>query len=871
MELNAVGIQFDPSPAKKGADEAKKAVGEMADSVARDLKKVEKAGDKTGKEIKQAGEKIEYASKDAKNAVDKLGKSQGFQRLADGARRSGGAISNGVIDMLDTFGLLDGRMGMMVRRVQNGISSFSRFKGVLGSAGGAAAQAGGGMATAGKGAASMATGTAAAATGMGALGTAAAILLPIVVALAAAFAGIAAIGGVFAAIKASIPEASQIEQIETRFAVLLGSYEEAEKRIKSLNKFSDSTPFTDSEVFGAGVQLEAMTKGALATEEALTAIGGAAVVAGKGFTEVAELTGGLYNSLQLGLDYIEPLKTMVKYGLISGDTLKTVKQLGDEARKSGDASANFAEQWALVYGDLQDKSVALVALSQTWGGLLSTLEGKWGALKAEFGEPIMDALKPVITELIGLVERLTPMARKFGEALGDGITFVIQMLRSGQIEQALKLGLAAAFEFAVANWVTYMMLAVAGIVKLVASGMADALTFPIRLFSDLMVGVLGFITKLIEGDFSGAFEMVLGVFKTGGESVIGVMGTMVLNSLGQAFEDAVNVLRDAFYKVWQGIADTISTGLTQIGKDPLAPVALPGRLDVFTPQEVSFGDIRGAANDLVGTGARDKFGSFFDDLVAEGKSQWPDKPDVGGLGGDKPTTENPTPNSTGAGGAAAADKIPKALALQKNELGKLTEAWSDFDAQLDQISGAAVQSIAGGMTDAITGLINGTKDAKTAFSEMALSIISDIVRMVIQMQIQLAVAAALRAMGYGGTAGIAHSGGTVGATNLGTTGSRVQLPTYHSGGMATSEQAIKVEKGESILTRKRAKELEMELAAQRGDKQQQQGGTSEATIINVLDRQEIADAVARRPDAVVNAISRQLPAVRKMVLSGQRM
>jgi hypothetical protein len=81
-----------------------------------------------------------------------------------------------------------------------------------------------------------------------------------------------------------------------------------------------------------------------------------------------------------------------------------------------------------------------------------------------------------------------------------------------------------------------------------------------------------------------------------------------------------------------------------------------------------------------------------------------------------------------------------------------------------------------------------------------------------------------------------------------------------------------VERGESILTRKRAKELEMELSAQRGDRSgQKSGGGNEATIINVFDRNEIADAVVSRPDAVVNAISRSLPAVRKMVMSGQRL
>ncbi len=113
--------------------------------------------------------------------------------------------------------------------------------------------------------------------------------------------------------------------------------------------------------------------------------------------------------------------------------------------------------------------------------------------------------------------------------------------------------------------------------------------------------------------------------------------------------------------------------------------------------------------------------------------------------------------------------------------------------------------------------------------------------------------------------GMAHSGGEVGKTNL----SNTRVPVYHTGGKLSSESMVKVDKGETILTRRRSAELARELEARRQPRDRQGGGNT-ATIINVLDRNEIADVVAKNPSAVVNALSRNLPQVRRMIMSGQR-
>jgi hypothetical protein len=764
-------------------------------------------------------------------------------------------------------------MGMMVRRVQSGINSVGNLSRMWRTArpamaGGGAAAAGAGQAMAGaaSSAAGLATSTAAAGAGMGAMGTIAAVAIPLVLALAAAIAGLGIVAGVFAALKAGIPKAAAFEEAETGFAVLLGSFDKAAAKMADIQKFAAATPFESAELIQGSRYLETFTQGLLNNENGWRLVGDAAAAAQRDFGEVSMWVGRMYAALKGGQPIGEATMRLMEMGLI---TPQVKGQLDKLAESSNAGGKNFAEIWGIAEGSLKRFSGTMALQSQTWNGLISSLKDNWNLLLAGFAAPVMDALKPALAEAVELVASMIPHAKAFGAALAQGVTFVIEVFKSGQISQALTLGLLAAFEFVRANMVTAYLLAFEFLVGKLAQGMVDAITLPIRIFSTVMQAAIGFIGKLLEGDLSGAVAVVVKYFGDGGSSAIKMMGAMVYNVIGQAFVDVVNTFRAAIYGVLQKAGDLASKISLGLGGDALAPIVAPPQIQ-FTPKDTSFSAIREAANKSVGTGARDDFSTFMDDMIAKanaGKA----KPEL------PAAPANPDPSGDlvnpkgGAGGAAATDKIPKALAVQGTELQRLADEWRNLDKQIDQTAAGAVQSIAGGMTDAVTGLIMGTKDAKQAFTEMAGSIVTDIIRMIIQMQIQLALAAALRAMGVT-SIGAAHSGGTVGATNLSTTGSRTVLPTYHSGGMATSEQAVKVERGESILTRKRAKELEMELSAQRGDRSgQKSGGGNEATIINVFDRNEIADAVVSRPDAVVNAISRSLPAVRKMVMSGQRL
>lgn len=84
--------------------------------------------------------------------------------------------------------------------------------------------------------------------------------------------------------------------------------------------------------------------------------------------------------------------------------------------------------------------------SQTWSGKISTLSDNWAQVRAEFGKPIMDALKPLLDEGIGSLESMAAKAREIGETIAYAMRFMIEAFRQGEAWNLAKLGLTLAFQ-----------------------------------------------------------------------------------------------------------------------------------------------------------------------------------------------------------------------------------------------------------------------------------------------------------------------------------------------------------------------------------------------------------------------------------------
>lgn len=873
-EIRTIGIKFDVSEVESGANRAKKATKDMASSADTDLKRMGSSAKTGGKTVESEGKRVDASTKNTRKGINDLGHAKGFAQMARNARDAGSEARRGMMDVLDAVGLMDNGLARMVRRVHSGWSGLDRLTlAANGSsratreAGSSAAGAGADVAALGLNGAQAASGLRAAGLGAGALGAAAAIAIPIVIALGAALGALAVAGGIMAAFKAGLPKAAAFEDTKVAFGVLLGSADAAEQKLEDLNKFANKTPFETTGLIQGSRYLETFTQGLLNNEKGWTLVGDAAAGAQQPFEGVAMWVGRLYDGLQSGRPVGEALARLQEMGLVTGE----VRNKMEEMQKSG---AGVNEIWPILEQSLQRYTGTMDKQSKTWNGLISTIGDEWSTLLRDFAAPIMMSLKPALEAIIVIIQKMAPYAKAFGQALADGIRYVFEVVKNGEIGTALILMFGAAFEWARVAFVGAMALAITGIAQLFITQMTLAVTLPVDIFFSLIAAAIDIAAALFTGDLGGAVEVVTQLFGDGGLAVIMAMGVAINNSLGQAFENVVNAFHQGFFKVWVSISNAIDAKLAKLGKMPGTGMQMPEKLDIFTPAPGGgVGDIFKGASSAVSSVARDALKSHMDKLFEGADMLLPDAdipaaPDLsdilgGGAGGGI------APAAAKAAGTKASTKD---LKDNRTELEKLIDRWADLETQMDQTAAGSAQSVANNMSDAFTAMIDGTKTAKEAFSDMASAIISDILRMIIQMQIQSALAGLLGG-GTGGGAGVlagiiptAHSGGQVGTTAF----SGTSMPKFHSGGQSSSEQVVKVEKGESILTRKRAKEIEMELVEARGDRNKSAAGGQPVTIMNLQDPNEIADAVVNNPGAVVNAISKSLPAVRRMVLQGER-
>lgn len=826
MDIAKLGISIDPSKAESGAKKAKAALKGIGDTAKRELPKIDDGARKGGQ------------------SVDRMGR---------GIKRNFKDMSRGVLDFLDAFGLMNNGFGNMVRRTDSAVRSGENLNRMLktskGSTAGVADDLG-----------RMATGAGRAGSGFAAMaGTVAAIaaaLAALLVVIGAVIVALKTLSITFGLVKQGIAVENEMEKARVQFAILLNSFEEADGRLKLLRDFAASTPFEFPGIVAASRTMQVFTRGALATEEGLTLVGDAAAAAGRPLDEVAMWVGRLYAGLKGGQPIGEATMRLMEMGLIVPE-LKG--QLDALAQSSNEGGKNFAEIWAMAEGSLKQFEGTMEIQSRTFLGLTSTLRDEWKEFTRLLGAPVQAALKPVLEDLIELVRNLQPYAEKFGQALGTAVQVLYQAFETGFLTEIIALAAIAGMEkaaaFAIELWIKAWATIFQFFIQLATAAIDGTVQLVVQLWTaaiDLITGNLGTGLQKSSTEGSTAFGEAM-------DTVIEYVGATVVNTLGQAFEDVVNSFYQGFMAAWSKIADLITQGAAALGKDAgLAPVPTGGSIEFFTPRAVPSLDGIGAG--LIGTTGQDALAGQVDRLLKGFQEANPQF----GEGDLPPAPEEFDPTQQtgptgGGGGSGSPDKaVSQASGPLTSSFDDLLNSWADTEAALAEGSVRVAQSMANNITDGIVSFIDGTKSAKEAFGDMANAIIADILRMIVQMYVQLALQAAIRAMG-----GTAHTGGVAGSPNLTQSGGSV--PSYHTGGMTSAESMIKVERGETIVTRRRADELEAAL-----DRKQDTGSRTQdkgTTILNVTDQRQILDVIAANPDVLVNTIGRRQPAIRRLAQS----
>lgn len=185
--------------------------------------------------------------------------------------------------------------------------------------------------------------------------------------------------------------------------------------------------------------MEALTDGVLSTGDGLTLVGDVAAAFNQPIEEIAVHIGRLYSGLDSGRPVGEAMQRLQELGAITPDVRSRLEKLQAEGKKG-------SEVWQVAADDLARFSGGMELQSKTWDGKISTLSDNWAKVRASFGEPIIDALKPLLDDGIGTIESMAAKAREIGETIAYAMRFMIESFKQGEAWNLAKLGLTLAFQ-----------------------------------------------------------------------------------------------------------------------------------------------------------------------------------------------------------------------------------------------------------------------------------------------------------------------------------------------------------------------------------------------------------------------------------------
>lgn len=231
-----------------------------------------------------------------------------------------------------------------------------------------------------------------------------------------------AIGKVGAIMKAALAPSVEMEKLTVQFGVLLGTTEDAKKRMEELAKFVETTPFELQSVAKASKTLETLTKGALSTGPGLRLVGDAAAAADVPMEELSVTIGRLYDGLQSGRAVGESMARLQELGLLSGETRGELEKLQKEGKK-GDEVWNVAAKSLGQYGGMMDEQ------SKTFSGVASNFDDSISSVLREFGDQILPDVKGQTSEFITVLNDLKPVAA----GVGFVVSSVIKLFREAYL------------------------------------------------------------------------------------------------------------------------------------------------------------------------------------------------------------------------------------------------------------------------------------------------------------------------------------------------------------------------------------------------------------------------------------------------------
>lgn len=228
------------------------------------------------------------------------------------------------------------------------------------------------------------------------------------------------------------------ETSEATWTTLLGSQEEAIKQLERIEDFAASTPFSK---MGVDTMAKYLHNAGYEGDEVfntLTKIGNMGSAFGVQEESLVEMTRQFSQVQQAGVAYTEDLNILADRGIpiyqalaeATGSTVAEVKKMASEGKITADVYNAAIDSMAATTEGAMD------AQSQTFSGMMSTLQDNLTVLTGLLTEQVFGALQ-------SLVEWLNPAVEKFNEIYQETGSFTEAL--KGALEQ---MGLEKWVEFA---------------------------------------------------------------------------------------------------------------------------------------------------------------------------------------------------------------------------------------------------------------------------------------------------------------------------------------------------------------------------------------------------------------------------------------
>lgn len=248
-------------------------------------------------------------------------------------------------------------------------------------------------------------------------------------------------------IRGAVEAATGFEDTRVRIEQFSGSVANAAKLMQGLADFEVATPFelpdinaTAERLMGSGIRGDILglvkDLGAVSRNgQQLTELGDAL---GKGFSKGKFQTEELNKFLERGINLMPEFTAVTG---LSGDALTKAIEKGLRFEDVTKAIRNMSQEGGQFFGLLNRQS-------RTATGFWSTMMGAFNAMRREFAQPILDALKPVLVDATKMFDSMRGQARDLGVAVGAYLTQGLAMVQDGKFFKLFRLGFNYAVEFA---------------------------------------------------------------------------------------------------------------------------------------------------------------------------------------------------------------------------------------------------------------------------------------------------------------------------------------------------------------------------------------------------------------------------------------